>query len=105
MSDKESNISLNDLFGNQRDIANIIGVDKYIELTKVYGGDMIYIQKYTEVLKAQRNKEIRSKFNGFNADELAKEYDLTERYIRSLCSDLTARRKATSPDQLNLFEM
>lgn len=98
-------ISIDDLFGNQRDIAEIIGIDGYIELTKVYGGDMIYIQKYSEVQKAQRNKEIRSKFTGFNAHELAEEYDLTERYIRSLCSDLTAQRKAAPPNQLNLFDL
>lgn len=102
---KEQQIRIEDLFGNQREIAEIIGIDGYIGLTKIFGGDMIYIQKYTEVQKIQRNKEIRSKFNGYNADKLAKEYDLTERYIRSLCSDLTAQRKAAPPNQLNIFDL
>ena len=105
MEAQEQKISIDDLFGNQKDIAEIIGIDEYIKLTKVYGGDMIYIQKHSEVQKIRRNKEIRSKFNGFNADELAKEYDLTERYIRSLCSDLVTQRKAAHPDQLNIFDL
>lgn len=101
---QEQNIKLEDLFGNQREIAEIIGVEKYIELTKTYGGDNIYIQKYSEVLKIQRNAEIRSKFNGYNANELADEYNLTERYIRMLCSDLVSQRKYASPNQLSLFD-
>ena len=101
---QERAIRLEDLFGNQREIAEIIGVDKYIELTKTYGGDNIYIQKYSEVLKIQRNAEIRAKFNGYNADELADEYNLTERYIRMLCSDLVSQRKYVSPNQLSLFD-
>lgn len=102
MATHEQTIHIEDLYGNQRDIAEIIGIDGYIELTKIYGGDMIYIQKYSEVQKVQRNKEIRSQFNGCNADELAKKYDLTERYIRSICSDLTSHRR--DPNQLSLFE-
>lgn len=101
---QEQTIRLEDLFGNQRDIAEIIGIDNYIKLTKEYGGDNIYIQKYSEVCKIQRNAEIRNKFNGYNFEELAKEYDLTERYIRQLCSDLLYNRRAALPGQMSLFD-
>ena len=104
MAQQEQKITIDDLFGNQRDIAEIIGIDKYIELTKIFGGDNVYIQKYSEVLKVQRNKEIRSKFTGFNAEELADKYNLTERYIRMLCSDLVSRKGYVSPNQLSLFD-
>ena len=102
---QEPTIRLEDLFGNQRDIAEIIGVDKYIELTKTYGGDNIYIQKYSEVCKIQRNAEIRAKFNGYNAEDLAREYDLTERYVRMLCSDLLYERRAALSGQMSLFDI
>ncbi len=102
---QEPTIRLEDLFGNQRDIAEIIGVDKYIELTKTYGGDNIYIQKYSEVCKIQRNAEIRSKFNGYNSEDLAREYDLTERYVRMICSDLICERRAALPGQMSLFDI
>ena len=101
---QEQTIRLEDLFGNQRDIAEIIGIEKYIELTKTFGGDNIYIQKYSEVCKIQRNAEIRSKFTGYNSEELAKEYDLTERYVRQLCSDLISERRAALPGQISLFD-
>lgn len=81
-------IRLQDLYGVQRDIAEVIGIDNYIALTKIFGGDTIYIQKYSELIKVQRNAEIRAKFDGNNSAQLAKEYDLSERYVRILCSDL-----------------
>lgn len=101
----QKQIRLEDLFGNQRDIAEIIGIDKYIELTKTFGGDNIYIQKYSEVCKIQRNSEIRDKFNGYNSEELAREYDLTERYVRMICSDLIYDRRAALPGQMSLFDL
>lgn len=80
------NISLSDLTGKQREIANVIGIDNYVKLSKQFGGeDSIYIQKYSEIVKGVRNSEIRTKYNGHNISELAKAYNLSERYIRKLC--------------------
>ena len=101
---QELTIRLEDLFGNQRDIAEIIGVENYIRLTKAFGGDNIYIQKYSEVCKIRRNAEIRTKFNGYNAEDLARKYDLTERYVRMICSDLICERRAALPGQMSLFD-
>lgn len=82
-------VSLNDLTGKQREIANVIGIDNYIKLSKHFGGeDSIYIQKYSEIIKGVRNTEIRTKYNGHNISELAKTYNLSERYIRKLCQKL-----------------
>lgn len=104
MSEK-TKIRIQDLYGVQRDIAEIIGIDSYIELTKVFGGDNIYIQKYSEVTKIERNAEIREKFDGYNADDLAKEYGLTERYIRFICNDLIDEIRSKPPEgQISLFD-
>ena len=79
-------IQLSDLSGRQREIAEVIGIEKYIELSKRFGGeDSIYIQKYSELVKNTRNKEIRKRFNGYNIAELAKQYNLSERHIREIC--------------------
>ena len=40
-------INLDDLVGTQRDIAETIGIESYIKLCKSFGGDTIYIQKYS----------------------------------------------------------
>lgn len=105
MVSEEKKIRLQDLYGVQRDIAEIIGIDNYIKLSLNFGGDNIYIQKYSEVIKIQRNAEIREKFNGYNSDQLAKEYDLSERYVRLLCSDLIDDLQSRPPEgQLSLFD-
>lgn len=80
-------INLDDLVGTQRDIAETIGIESYIELCKTFGGDTVYIQKYSELQKIERNAEIKAKYNGYNSSQLAKEYDLSERYIRVICSN------------------
>lgn len=103
MSDRQ--IKLEDLYGVQKDIAELIGVDNYIKLSLNFGGDNIYIQKYSEVVKVQRNSEIRNKFNGYNSDQLAKEYNLSERYIRMICSDLIDNIRSRPPKgQMSLFD-
>lgn len=79
-------IKLDDLTGNQREIAELIGLDNYIKLSKLYGGDSsLYIQKYTEITKNARNREIRKKYNGYNIRQLAKMYNLSEQHIRLIC--------------------
>lgn len=91
-------ISLGQLPSNQRELAEIVGMEKYVELTRRFGGDTIYVQKYTELLKTPRNAEIKAKFNGYNFGELAKEYDLSERYIRNLVSDITVQVRSRPMD-------
>ena len=101
----ENKIKLDDLYGLQKDIAEVIGIENFIKLSKNFGGDDIYIQKYSELIKIQRNSEIREKFNGYNSDELAKEYDLSERYVRMICSDLIDDiRSRPPPGQLSLLD-
>ena len=79
-------IRLDDLTGNQREIAELIGLDNYIKLSKRYGGDSsLYIQKYSEIVKLARNREIRKKYNGYNVRQLARMYNLSEQHIRLIC--------------------
>lgn len=103
---EQQKIRVQDLYGVQRDIAEIIGIDNYIKLSLNFGGDNIYVQKYSEVIKIQRNAEIRNKFNGYNSDQIAKEYDLSERYVRLLCADLIEDMRSRPPEgQISLFDM
>ena len=101
----EQQIRIDDLYGVQRDIAELIGIDNYIKLSLHFGGDNIYVQKYSEVIKVQRNSEIRQRFNGYNSDQLAREYNLSERYIRIICADLIDSMRSRPPEgQLSLFD-
>jgi Mor family transcriptional regulator len=101
----EQKIKLEDLYGIQKEIAELIGIDNYIKLSLHFGGDNIYVQKYSEVIKVQRNNDIRQKFNGYNSDQLAREYNLSERYIRMICADLIETiRSRPLQGQMSLFD-
>lgn len=86
---EDEGITLEQLPAGQRELAELLGMSMYVELTRRFGGDTIYIQKYSELQKSPRNAEIRRKFDGYNFSELAREYDLSERYVRALVQDIT----------------
>ena len=79
-------IRLEDLAETQKEIAQLIGIENYIKLSKRFGGDSsLYIQKFSEISKNARNREIRKKYNGYNIPYLANLYNLSERQIRLIC--------------------
>lgn len=83
-------IRLEDLAETQKEIAELIGIDNYIKLSKRFGGDNgLYIQKYSEITKNARNREIRKQYNGYNIPMLANMYNLSERQIRTIVNDDT----------------
>ncbi len=62
-------------------IARIIGVDATLKLARELGGERIYLPKLTTVT---RDEEIRQRYDGYNIRELAREYGLSERWIRKI---------------------
>ena len=66
------------------DIIETIGVDNFVELCKLRGGMVVYFPTHTRVTRQARNREIVKKFNGVNFVQLAKEYKLSESYLRRL---------------------
>lgn len=94
----EHGITLKNLYGQQRDIAELIGIDNYLRLVQRYSGEQIYICKYTELVKIQRDKEIRAAYTGYNAVALAHKYNLTTRQIHQICN------KGQLPGQLSLWD-
>lgn len=90
-------ITLDDLYGQQRDIAELIGLDAYTKLVERYSGEQIYICKYSELLKILRDRKIRAAYTGYNAAALAHQYDLSVRQIQQICS-------GQLPGQICLFD-
>lgn len=66
----------------QREIAQILGIESYIKLVEHFGGTSIYILKKDSLIKDIRDNKIRDEFNGCNYVYLAKRYNLTENTIR-----------------------
>lgn len=66
------------------DIIETIGIDKFVELCKLRGGMLVYFPSHSRVIRQARNREIVKKFNGVNFEKLAKEYKLSESYVRRI---------------------
>lgn len=95
-------VSIFQLDGEQREIAEIIGLDAYKKLVSHFGGSHIYVCKADTVLRDARNEEIYQKFNGYNYRRLALEYNLAEKTVREIVAEC-AGRKNKSNEQLKLF--
>ncbi len=97
-------LTLSDLKEEQRQIAEIIGVDAYLKLTRVFGGTTIYIAKAEEIVhRAERDRKIREEFDGSNYAQLAVKYGLTEVWIRNIVYDKAMEiRKKPIDGQMNL---
>ena len=73
--------------GIYRDIAEEIGVINFIKLVEIIGGSTFYIPKSESFLRPVRDIRIKQEFNGCNHTELAKKYNLSERWIREICGE------------------
>ena len=95
-------LEFENLTDDQRNLAQIIGIDNYKKLVHHFGGCSIYIYKEDTIIKDIRDKEIVSRFNGDNYKELAIEYNLAERTIREIVTD---KFKMKNDDQITLFDI
>jgi Mor family transcriptional regulator len=89
----ETDIIRENLTETQREIADIIGFDNYLNLVRFVNGDSIYIPKYSELLRPCVDEEIREKFDGYNFKELAAEYDLT---VKSIYNKVSPELRTTT---------
>lgn len=74
------------LSGDQRELAETIGIESYKRLVEYFGDCQLYVPKLETFLKDIRNEEIKENFNGSNYRELAKKYSLSEMTIRRIVS-------------------
>ena len=96
-------ITLDQLDGDQLELAKLIGIDAYKKLVKYYGGGDVYVCKADMATRLSRNKEICEKFDGENYRELAKEYGLTDRWVRVITAEkLKKMRNTPMKGQLKL---
>lgn len=99
-----SKIQVEDLRGEQRDLAELVGLETYIKLVRLCGGSDLYIAKADRLVNVFRDREIISKFDGYNQQSLAAEYGLSQRSIREIVSDVLKERKHSPIEgQISLF--
>lgn len=98
-------ITMEDLWGDQVDLAELIGLENYRKLVKNYGGNSIRILQEATLIKEKRDDEIRSSFTGDNFIELSKKYRLSDRTIRSIVSKETRRRKGKKKNGISVSKV
>lgn len=84
MMEKFDHITVDELQKEQKDIAELIGLDEYKKLVEHYGETSIYIYNTETLLRFNHNAKIKRLFNGYNFKELALKFRLSERSIRMI---------------------
>lgn len=82
--DIEKITDIDQLSGEQRELAEIVGLASYKKLVTNYGGNLLYIPKPETVLKDIIHKEISEDFDGRNYKKLAIKYGLSEKTVRKI---------------------
>lgn len=100
-----SELTLDDLEGEQRALAECLGLEAYRRLLLMYAGSTFTVRMPDKITIPLRNKRIRSEFNGYNWGELARKYNLHEKTIRNIVSGEISRIRAEPMDgQASLFD-
>ena len=77
-------ITMEDIKEDLYMMVEIIGIEKFIEICKIYGGSAVYIPSHKKLLMSERNKNIKEEFDGSNTNYLRQKYNLTNSQIRNL---------------------
>ena len=89
----------------QRELADLIGMENLKRMIETYGGCRIYIPKPDGFIRISRNERIQREFTGYNYRELALKYKLTEQMIRLIVADIEKEVRARPPEgQMCLFK-
>jgi Mor family transcriptional regulator len=67
-------------------IIQSIGLDTFLKLLRVVGGETIYFPQSEAIYKKTRNRLIVSEFNG-NYNQMARRFGVTDRWVRKLISE------------------
>lgn len=79
-----ANIRIEDIPEEYRDIVENLGMDSFLKLARLCGGQNLYVPKMETLEREGRDREIRSLFNGGNYRTLAVQFRLSERQIRKI---------------------
>lgn len=80
-------VTFEDLGEDQREVAELIGIENYLKMVSIFGGGAIYIPKPDGVFRAARNRKIIEDYrNGKSYKFIAKKYNLTKSAVVNILS-------------------
>lgn len=77
-------IRIDDIPDGMKNMVDILGIDKFVEVSKLYGGGLVYIPLYSSLLREARNREIIKRYNGINARQLGDEYGISLSHVNRI---------------------
>jgi Mor family transcriptional regulator len=77
------------LSGDFKKMAELVGIENALKISKVFGGFVVAIPKLGFILREERNKEIRNAYDqgGESVRTLAGKHNLTMRQIQNILSE------------------
>ena len=79
-----SAIRPSDIPAEYADLVEVLGLDGFLTLVDLCGGQSLYIPKGETLRRDGRDREIRARFTGGNYRALASQFRLSERQIRKI---------------------
>lgn len=99
-------IKMDDLPEPYDSIACEIGIENTLKLAKLFSGEQVYFPTYDAVERPIRNRKIKAEFNGYNFKYLAHKYEITERTVRDIVSDIISQKQnEPNKEQISFFDL
>ena len=67
-----------------QDIAEALGMEAFLQLVTLCGGQYLYLPKLATLEREGRDREIRARYHDGNYRALAAQFRLSERYVRKI---------------------
>ena len=98
--------TINDLNDEQKELAELIGLDAFNKLVYYYGGTSIYVPKVDTIERQKRNTKICEDYlKGSSLKHLAIKYALTENQICSILGDVYVKKSEhVLAGQISIFD-
>jgi len=84
MNEQLTAVRTEDIPAEYLDIVETIGMEAFLELVGLCGGQNLYIPKRESLERGGRDRAIRFRFDGGNYRALAAQFRLSERQVRKI---------------------
>ena len=72
-------VELEHLKGEQRELAELIGIDAYRKIVSVYGGEKLFISRLDSIISANRKILVKAALSVYSDTEIMAAFNLTKR--------------------------
>ncbi len=103
-------LKMEDLEPQHQEIAEVIGIENLVKLSRYFAGNPVYAPKIENLVKNKKYSLIRQEYDGTNIKKLATRYDVCESTVYNLLRDMLLKgaskreAKAHIPGQMDIMD-